>query len=189
MRTILPIETQRLIIRKIEMSDAPFFVELFNSKGWIEFIGDRNIKSVEDAEKILKEKYLPSYSENGFGFYIVLEKNSQKPIGTCGVYKRPNLEHPDLGFAFLDSETGKGYGFESSRAVLDYVILNFEVKEFYAFTLRTNPRSINLLDKLDFDENGTYQHEGSEEELLLFSVKYFNTELRKILPSPQTYWR
>lgn len=169
----LPLITERLIIREIKTSDAPFFLELFNSKGWIEFIGDRNIKSIKDAEIVLKEKYLSSYVDNGFGSYLVLEKETQKPIGTCGVYKRLDLDHPDLGFAFLDNQVGKGYGIESSKAVLEYVTSNFSLQELYAFTLRTNPRSIHLLEKLGFKENGTYKPEGDDETLLLFTFKIF----------------
>ena len=66
MNNMPPLETERLLLRNIEVTDAPFFFELFNSEGWLKYIGDRNIKTVADAEQQIKTKYIPSYTENGF---------------------------------------------------------------------------------------------------------------------------
>ncbi len=167
---ITSLETERLLLRKIEVRDAPFYYELLNSEGWLKYIGDRNIRTVADAEKQIIEKYIPSYTDNGYGSYLVLEKTSKLPIGTCGIYKRDNLDHPDIGFAFLPQFIGKGYGFESSKAVLKEAKLKMNISKILAFTVPHNVASIKLLEKLGLRNSGNYIFEGVSEPLLLFEL-------------------
>ena len=167
---ISTLETERLLLRKIEVTDAPFFYELFNSKGWLAFIGDRNIKTIADAEKQIIEKYIPSYTINGYGSYLVLDKTTMIPVGTCGMYKRDNLEHPDIGFAFLPQFIGKGYGFEASYAILKNAKNTLNLSKVLAFTVPHNTASIKLLEKLGLKNTGNYFFEGNPEALLLFEI-------------------
>lgn len=52
MDTIL--ETERLILRQFTIDDTKFILELVNSQGWIANIGDRNIKTDEQAKAYLQ---------------------------------------------------------------------------------------------------------------------------------------
>ena len=99
----------------------------------------------------------------------MIEKASHTPIGTCGMYKRPNLEHPDIGFAFLPQYTGKGYGYESAKAVLDFAQARLNIHKVLAFTVPHNTVSIGLLEKLGFEQDGNYLYEDTDEPLLLFT--------------------
>jgi len=168
--TIPTLETERLLLRKIEVTDAPFFYELFNSEGWLQYIGDRNIQTLADAEKQIVEKYIPSYKKNGHGSYIVIEKSSGLSIGSCGIYKRDNLDYPDIGFAFLPQFVGKGFGFESSKAVLKDAKETLNFSKVLAFTVPYNTASIKLLEKLGLKNAGDYFFEGDPEPLLLFEM-------------------
>ncbi|RDK85439.1 GNAT family N-acetyltransferase [Marinirhabdus gelatinilytica] len=167
---IQPLKTERLVLRKIEVTDAPFFFELFNSEGWLRYIGNRNIQTVADAEKQITKKYIPSYTTNGYGSYLVIEKATQLPIGTCGIYKRDNLEYPDIGFAFLPDFTGKGFGFEAAFKVLHHSKTVLKIDTIYAFTVKENTASIGLLKKLGLQCIDTYVFPGETEKLLLFST-------------------
>ena len=164
------IETERLLLRKIVPTDAPFFFGLFNSKGWLKYIGDRNIKTVADAEKQLLEKYIPSYQTNGFGSYMVLEKVTGAAIGTCGIYKRERLDYPDIGFAFMPAYFKRGYGYEAAKAVLDYANDILNLPTILAFTVKENTASIKLLEKLGLKQTGVYNDNGQQEDLLLFAT-------------------
>jgi len=162
------IQTHRLLLRKVTIKDAPFFLELLNDPSWIQFIGDRNVNTIEDAEKIISNKYLASYAENGFGSYLVIEKSTQKSIGLCGLYKRVDLQYPDIGFAFLSDCQGKGYGFESAKTILEDALNELSFEKILAFTLEDNVASIKLLEKLGLHRAGVYQPAGDDEVLLLF---------------------
>lgn len=162
------LDTERLTLRKIELSDAPFFYKLLNCEGWLKYIGDRNIRTVSDAEKQIIEKYIPSYKTNGYGSYLVVDKVSKEPLGTCGMYKRENLDHPDIGFAFLPQFIGKGFAFEASLAILKNAEENLNLSKILAFTVPNNKASIKLLEKLGLNNTGDYFFEGNPEPLLLF---------------------
>lgn len=161
------IETHRLIIRKYTYDDAPFIYKLMNSEGWLKYIGDRNITSVQEAEFFLQKNYLNSYEKRGFGPYYISLKDGTF-IGSAGLYKRENLNHPDIGFAFLSEFMNKGYAFEAAAAVMNYASEELGIQKIVGFTVPDNASSIKLLKKLGLSEIGTYSYvEG--EELLLFS--------------------
>ena len=163
------IETKRLRLREYTIEDAPFSYELMNSEGWLKYIGDRNIKTIPDAVAYIEKYYLPSYELNGHGAYIVILKESGKPIGTCGLYKREDLKHPDVGFSFLTEYIGKGFAFEAAQAVLKFANDSLNIKTILGFTLPTNKDSIKLLQKLGLKQKGSYFLKDDPGELLLFS--------------------
>ncbi len=164
--------TERLVLRKISVDDAPFYVKLFNSEGWLKYIGDRNVHTVEEAENYIRKNYLSSYEKYGYGSFAVLNSETNEMMGACGLYKRENLEHPDVGFSFLPEYMGKGYAFEAASAILKYAREHWGITRVLGFTVDYNDRSIKLLKKLGLQQIGTYQFEDDPEELLLFSNEY-----------------
>lgn len=163
----MKIETDRLLLRQYVLNDSPFIYKLMNSEGWLKNIGDRKIKTIEDAEAYMQKFYLSSYEKNGFRPFLVSLKDGT-PIGSAGLYKRDNLDHPDIGFAFLREFGNQGYANEASKAVMEFASENLSLKTLLAITLETNLSSIKLLKKLGLSEIGTYVYEDGE-ELLLFS--------------------
>ena len=101
------LRTERLQLRRFCFDDSEFIISLLNSEGWLKYIGDRNVKTKEQAENYLKNGPLKSYEQNGFGLSMVETRNG-KPIGMCGLIKRNYLEHPDIGFAFLPEFSSMG---------------------------------------------------------------------------------
>ena len=85
------------------------------------------------------------------------------------MYKRDNLEHPDIGFAFLTEYLGKGYGFEASQGVMKHAKEELGIRTFLGITLPENTPSIKLLEKLGLKKKGPFFFNDSPEELLLFS--------------------
>jgi len=163
------LETERLRLRRFALDDAEFIIRLLNSPGWLEFIGDRNVKTEEQAKAYLQNGPLKSYEVNGYGLCMVETKADNKPIGMCGIINRANLEGQDIGFAFLSEYIGLGYGYEIASAVLNYAMNELKLPRVLAITLPTNKPSIKLLEKigLEFKKNFTFPDE--DEELMLFS--------------------
>jgi [ribosomal protein S5]-alanine N-acetyltransferase len=147
---MLILETERLILRRFTLADAPFILELVNTPTWLQFIGDKGVRDLVDAENYLKNGSLKSYEENGFGFYLVGEKLTQKSIGMCGFIKRQELENVDLGFAFLPDFFGKGFGHEIANATLEYGKGVLKFKKIVAIVDQRNLPSNALLQKLGF---------------------------------------
>jgi RimJ/RimL family protein N-acetyltransferase len=162
------LETERLTLREFIPADAPFILELVNSPGWLQFIGDRNIHTTDQAIAYLENGPIKSYAENGFGLAMVEIKDSKIPIGMCGIIKRSNLDHPDIGFAFLPGYIGKGYGFEIATATLSYATGQLKLPTIYAITVPHNIRSISLLEKIGLKFIKKI-NSPENEELLLYS--------------------
>ena len=162
-------QTNRLVLSKITKADASFIFNLMNSPHWIKFIGDKNIKTIADAERHIQNVILNGYQKNDFGFYKVEPKDIMQPVGICGLIKREQLDFPDIGFAFLPEFQGRGYGFESSLAVLKMAKAQFKISKVGAITLETNKNSINLIQKLGLSFEKKIKPFDNEEELLLFA--------------------
>ena len=163
-----PITTPRLIIREQTVADAPFILQLMNSEGWLKNIGDRNVHTEADAAAYITKGALKSYTEHGFGFYLVCLKATVEPIGICGLAKRPALQNADIGFAFMPQHQEHGYAYESSMAVIDYAVNTLQLPAICAITLPANTPSIKLLTRLGLTAKGPFTFPGDDEELLLF---------------------
>lgn len=167
MNTVL--DTERLVLRKLDVSDADFIVELLNTPGWLQFIGDRNVKTAADAEWYILNGPVKSYNTNGFGLYAVSLKDG-RPIGMCGLIKRDTLEHIDIGFAFLPAHSGKGYAYEAAIATLDYARKDLGLDTIVAITTQDNVQSINLLKKIGLRFERLIQMPGDDEVLMLHTT-------------------
>lgn len=163
------LETNRLLLRKFVLEDAPFILDLVNSEGWLRYIGDRNIKTIEQALEYLKKGPLSTYEKYGYGLSMVLRKEDQVPVGMCGILHRDWLLIPDIGFALLPEFQGKGYALEIVRAVLHFTEDNYGFDKIGAITLKENLKSIQLLEKLAFRFTKTVYSPGSTDQLLLYS--------------------
>ena len=164
------LETQRLIIRELTPKDAPFFFELVNDDGWKRFIGDRNIKTLQDAEDYLTGRIIPSYSDWGFGFYLVIEKKTKNSLGITGFVKRDELKFADVGFAFLPIGRGKGFALESTQAIMDYGFGNLGFTTVLGIANNDNERSHLLLKKLGLRFDKYIQLSDEDQEISLFTT-------------------
>ena len=112
------LKTERLVLRHLNAEDAPFILRLLNEPSWLQFIGDRGVRTLADAQRYIETGPIEMYGRLGFGLYHVRLAQSGEPIGMCGILKRESLKDVDLGFAFLPEFWGKGYAREASAAVL-----------------------------------------------------------------------
>lgn len=145
------LETQRLILREIDSAiDAEFIFELLNTPKFLKYIGDRGVRSVEQAREFIDNRYRQSYRDHGYGLYTVELKADNTQVGVCGFVKRDHFEFPDIGFAFLPEFESKGYGFESADAILQHGKNRLGFTNVLAITSQDNEVSGRLLEKLGF---------------------------------------
>lgn len=157
------LETKRLILREYNEDDAAFIKRLLNEPSFIENIGDRGIKTLEDARNYISTRLSASYAKNGFGLYMV-ELKDKTPIGMCGLVKRDPKEDPDIGFAFVPEAWRKGYAEESSLGVLEYAKNILKLKRVLGITIPENIGSIKTLEKigLKFEKMSVSKDDGKE---------------------------
>lgn len=161
------LETERLRLREFTIHDTDFIIELLNSRGWLQFIGDRNVRTKEEAIAYLQNGPIKTYAERGYGLSMVELKGDNKPIGMCGILNRETLESPDIGFAFLPDAQGKGYAYEIAKAMVDHANNKWGISTLAAITLPSNKSSVRLLEKLGFVFQNHFMNE-KQEELALY---------------------
>jgi ribosomal-protein-alanine N-acetyltransferase len=163
-------ETERLILKPTTIADAEFIRTLYNSPKWIEFIGDRRISTVKDAENYIQTKLTPQMQSLGFGNYTIIRKSDGEKIGSCGLYDRQGVEGIDIGFALLPTFEKKGYAFESVKYLKEIGFNNFKLKQISGITSKKNKASQDLLMKigLTFEKNIILPNE--TEEILLYTL-------------------
>jgi ribosomal-protein-alanine N-acetyltransferase len=151
------LETRRLVLRTISVDDAPFILELLNDPSFLQYIGDRGVRTLDNAREYICNGPLDSYRRFGFGLYLVQLKEDGAPIGICGLLKRDYLADVDLGFAFLPEYRGKGYGYESGVAVLEFGRDVLGLERIVAIAAPDNEASSRLLEKLGMRFEGIVQ--------------------------------
>lgn len=148
------VETERLSLRHLEPEDDGFILELLNEPGFLENIGDRNVRNLEDARRYVADGPAASYAKHGFGLWWVGRKADGLPVGICGLIKRDALEHVDIGYAFLSQHSGQGYATEAGAAVLNYGRQVLGLGTIVAITTLGNQGSIRVLEKLGLRQEG-----------------------------------
>ncbi len=147
------LETERLRLFRMSdesVEDAAFMLRLLNEPDFIRNIGDRGVRTLDDAHAFLRNGPMKAYVEHGYGMYRVEEKASGASIGNCGLVRREGLDGPDLGYAFLSGFHGRGYALEAARAMVGHAWTVFGIRHLLAIVEPGNAPSIRLLQKLGF---------------------------------------
>ena len=164
-------QTSRLTLRCFTTADAEFILALVNDPDWIRFIGDRNVHSLDDARTYIENRLIAVYARQGFGFWCVALKESNEPIGMCGLIRRDGLDDVDIGFAFLPRHRGQGYALEAAQATLTYARNVLGLRRIVAITAVDNERSARLLQKLGLRFERLMRLPGDDEDVKLFAVE------------------
>ncbi|HEX8145677.1 MAG TPA: GNAT family N-acetyltransferase [Pyrinomonadaceae bacterium] len=165
------IETGRLNLRELSEADAAFVLEILNDPGFVRFVGDRGVRTLEDAARYTDERFVESYRQNGYGLWLVETKDGGAPAGICGLLKRgapvPGVE---VGYAFLPPFRGKGYAFEAAEAALRHARDVLGLPRLYAVVNPDNAVSIRVLEKLGMRFERAVRLPAEETDVSLFST-------------------
>jgi len=164
------IETERLRLRPLrdDDGDAAAMLELLNEPGFHRHIGDRGIRTLEQARDCIRNGPMVSYARHGYGMYAVERRSDGAWLGNAGLVHRAALPHADVGYALLERHAGQGYALEAARAVLAHARNALGLDTLCAIVAPGNARSVALLEKLGFRADGTVRLPGKDEDLLFF---------------------
>lgn len=165
-------ETERLILKPTGIEDGEFIYTLLNSAGWLKYIGDRNVHSVDEAIEYIKNRMLPQYKKMGYGNFTLILKSNQSKIGTCGIYSRPGMKDVDIGFSMLPHYMKKGYGYEAAEKMMWLAQNIFGIEKITAITTKANIPSQNLIKKLGMKYVKDVKIEGDKEILMQFGLQF-----------------
>ena len=139
--------------------------DALNDAAFSRYIGDRNVRTEDDARAYIRTGAMASYAQHGHGLYLVESKELHGPIGTCGILRRKALPDPDLGFAFAADHRGKGFGKEAASAMLAHA-RELGMPRLAAIVSPENEPSRRLLEGLGFGFQRMVRMAEDEPEIL-----------------------
>lgn len=165
------LETKRLTLRHLSPeTDAEFILRLLNEHSFLQYIGDKKVRTLDDARAYIRNGPMKSYEENGFGLYRVGLKENGSAIGICGLIKRDTLPEPDIGFAFLPEYWDQGYAHESAAEIMRRAREVLELNRILAITTPDNEPSAKLLGKIGLRFQRLIRLSAEADEVKLFST-------------------
>lgn len=168
-RTVL--STPRLRLREMTEADADFMVALLNDADFLRYIGDRGVRTTDDARAYLRDGAIASYRQHGYGMYLVERIGDASAIGVCGLVRRDGLDAPDLGFALMPAFRRAGFAAEAARAVLEFAIAELGISRIVAIATPDNRASTALLEQLSMQPAGTVRLPGGDADLNLYEYR------------------
>lgn len=162
-------ETERLVLRRLEGDDAAFMLGLLNDAAFLRFIGDRGVRTLDEARAYIVNGPMASYRRHGFGFWCVVLRETGAAIGISGLARRDTLGDVDVGFAFLPEYRSQGYALESAQAVMRLAREVYGLRRIVAITAPANAASAHLLEKIGLRFERMIRVAGEREEIRLFA--------------------
>ena len=162
--------TERLRLREFAEADAPFVFDLVTQPSWLEHIGDRGVRSLDDARAYVRDRLRPSYAQHGFGFWAVERREDNVPLGLCGIVRRPGLDAEDLGYAFLPAYWGRGYAREAAAATVAYARDTLGLGRLLAIVAPANAPSIRVLEAVGMRYERDARMDGDSEDVRVYAL-------------------
>ena len=166
------LQTKRLRLRWLTLDDAPLLLAIWNDPAFIRHVGDRGVRTLDQARQAMHEGVLKLYSDHGYGPYRVSNLTDDEAMGICGLFQRDHLDAPDIGFGLLPEFCGQGYAGEAALAVMDHARNAMGLACVTAIVSPGNQASIGLIRKLGLRLEKPIRMPGEEEDVLLYSIRF-----------------
>lgn len=159
-------------MRWLTLDDAGLMLEIWNDPAFVRYVGDRGIRTIDQAQDALAEGPMRQYSDYGYGPYRLSLKDSNEAIGICGLFRRDGLDDADIGFALLPDYYGQGYASEAAFAVTGHAQHVLGLRRLTAIVSPHNGTSIALIEKLGMRFESMIRMPGDDDEICLYSIDW-----------------
>ena len=166
------LQTERLRLRWVTEADAGLMLAIWNDPDFIRHVGDRGIRTEDEALQAMREGVMKLYRDYGYGPYLMINAENDRALGICGLFKREYLDDPDIGFALLPYNRRRGYVYEAAEAVVRHAREEMRLPGLTAIVSPGNPASIGLLEKLGMTREGLIPIPGEDDEILLYRIDF-----------------
>lgn len=155
------LETNRLYLRELEVSDAQDFFNLNLDPEVIKFTGDVSFNHITEAQSFLQN--YNQYELFGYGRWAVIRKQDNKFLGWCGLKYSSDVDEVDLGFRFFKEYWNQGYATEAAIGCLNFGFQNLKLEKIVGRAMEANTASVKVLEKIGMQFIGKFdflKHEG-----------------------------
>ncbi len=152
--------TQRLVLRGPEQGDLPSFTRFMTSA-----------PSMVALEETVSEEqawfgFLAGIGHwHGFGFFMVVEKQTGHPVGRVGLIRHSNWPETELAWHLFEGAEGKGFATEAGMAVRTWAREDLGLGRLHSYIDRTNVRSQAVARRLGATTDGTQAPHEPEAEV------------------------
>ena len=152
-------QTKRLIIREFQVLDIEALAQILAKPEVMQFSLDGVLSTKQTAVKI--QSFLDSYQKNGYGKWAVIDRQSGRLIGYCGIAVEEIEGKPEneLGYRIDSDFWGQGLATEAANACLEYGFSNLKLDYILGIVEPENQASIRVLEKvgMEFTKESTWR--------------------------------
>jgi len=156
---IQPIETQRLLLRRLEANDFAAFHEILGDPRVGKWLGRSSGFTLADSKNLWDNIDL-SWEEEGFGPWGVILKAEEKLVGYCGLHFSDEYSEIELRYALHAEYWNQGYTFEAAQKALELGFDVFQFPTIISYTLPENIASRRIMEKLGMKQEKEFEHKG-----------------------------
>jgi RimJ/RimL family protein N-acetyltransferase len=165
-----PPATERLRLRRLSTDDAHLMLAIWNDADFVRYVTDRGIRTLAEAREVMRDGVLRLYVEYGYGPYAMDLKDGGATIGICGLFRRDDLEDPDIGFALLPAFRRRGYVYEAARSVVSYARDSLGLSRLKAIVAPDNAASVAVIRKLGLEFEKMHRKPGDEGDVAVYGI-------------------
>ncbi len=177
-----PLETKRLILRRLTLDDTDFVFRHFSDPEMTRFLLDEDpLTDRSQAEQLIRS-YLDPIGKT-YNRWAIVRKSDAALIGTCGFHKWDKRHHrAEIGYDLTPDAWGRGLMAEAVREMIRHGFESMRLNRIDALVYPENARSLRLLEKLSFKKEGLlrdyYRARGEYFDHAIYSLLNNNRETR-----------
>lgn len=160
MKNKIYLETERTYLREFTIDDALDFYNLNLDPEVLKYTGDHAFDTIEDAKSFLSG--YDQYRKYGVGRLAVIDKQTNKFIGWCGLKYCPDRNEYDIGFRFFKEYWNQGFATETAKECIEFGFETIKMKEIVGRAMKENKASVKVLEKIGMKFKGDINFEGQE---------------------------
>ncbi len=160
----LILETDRLLLREMKLSDAEALFEMDRNPKVHEYLWNTPLTDVNEVKNIINSVQ-EQYKQNKIGRFVMVLKETNEVIGWAGLKFNTEMVNNkihfyDIGYRLDEKFWGKGYASEASFAWLDYGLKTMKIPVMEAAAHSDNIASNRILQKIGLQMTETYLEDG-----------------------------
>jgi RimJ/RimL family protein N-acetyltransferase len=160
MKGIVYLETERTIMRKLTTEDAIDFYALNLDEEVLKYTGDKPFVNIQASIDFLTN--YDQYEKYGVGRLAVIDKETSKFIGWCGLKYSQSTNEYDIGFRFYRNYWNKGYATETSKKCIENGFTKLGIEKIVGRAMKMNIGSVKVLEKIGMTFKENFDFEGLE---------------------------
>jgi len=165
------VETERLLLRPLEMSDLDACAPIWADAVVMRHIGRGSPCDRDESEQLLT-RLVAHWAEHGFGLWAVVPRGEPAPVGWAGLMV-PSvlpllLDMVEVGWLLARRWWGKGIATEAGAAAIDWGFGGLGLDRLISIIYADNTPSLRVADRLGMTRWATEQHPRTGRELALY---------------------